>query len=117
MYIGEAAKQTGLSIKTIRFYESIGLIPEPKRNGRFRVYSDRDVDMLLLIKEAKQLGFTLNQLKSAVVLENDKVDWDKVRPLLDQLRKQLIEQKKDIDKKLALLEECYSQLNCEWPTS
>lgn len=113
MYIGEAAKQTGLSIKAIRFYESIGLIPTPKRHGRYRVYSDRDLDMLLLIKEAKQLGFTLNQLKSAVVLENDKVDWDKVRPLLDQLRAQLVEQRKEIDRKLALLEECYGQLNCE----
>jgi MerR family copper efflux transcriptional regulator len=74
MYIGEASKETGLSIKAIRFYEEIGLIKQPQRKGRYRIYKETDIELLALIKEAKDLGITLSKLKGVIVYNNGKVD-------------------------------------------
>ncbi|WGV98866.1 MerR family transcriptional regulator [Vibrio sp. YMD68] len=63
MYIGELAKKSGVSIKAIRHYESIGLIKTPIRQGQYRIYDTSYLDVLAMIKQAKQLGFTLAELK------------------------------------------------------
>jgi MerR family copper efflux transcriptional regulator len=75
--IGEVAKLTGLSAKTIRFYEQIGLIPPPPRSNPsyaspgYRAYSDADVRRLGLIKRAKLLSLSLGQLKQLVDAADD----------------------------------------------
>jgi len=111
MYIGEASKKTGLSIKAIRFYEKIGLINPPERIGRYRIYKDTEIELLLLIKEAKELGVTLSQLKGVIVYNNGKVDWAKIKLFLAELRKQLIHKIDDIKEKIANLDACYDQIN------
>jgi len=111
MYIGEASKKTGLSIKAIRFYEKIGLINPPERIGRYRIYKDTEIELLLLIKEAKELGVTLSQLKGVIVYNNSKVDWAKIKLFLAELRKQLIHKIDDIKEKIANLDACYDQIN------
>ncbi len=111
MYIGEASKKTGLSIKAIRFYEKIGLISPPERIGRYRIYKDTEIELLLLIKEAKELGVTLSQLKGVIVYNNGKVDWAKIKLFLAELRKQLIYKIDDIKEKIANLDACYDQIN------
>ncbi|MCJ8352112.1 MerR family transcriptional regulator [Moritella sp.] len=111
MYIGEASKKTGLSIKAIRFYEKIGLISPPERVGRYRIYKDTEIELLLLIKEAKELGVTLSQLKGVIVYNHGKVDWAKIKLFLAELRKQLYHQIDDIKKKIANLDACYDQIN------
>ena len=110
MYIGAAAKKTGLSIKAIRFYEDIGLIRPPERIGRYRVYKDTEIELLILIKEAKELGVTLSQLKGVIVYNQGKVDWAKIKLFLAELRTQLFHQMDDIKKKIALIDECYEQI-------
>ncbi len=111
MYIGEASRKTGLSIKAIRFYEEKGLIRQAERIGRYRVYQDTDVEILILIKEAKELGVTLSQLKGIIVYNDGKVDWANIKIFLGEIRGQLINQIDDIQKKIDSLDKCYGQIN------
>ena len=89
MFIGEVSKRTGLSIKAIRFYEEKGLIRAPKRQGRYRVYDSADVEVLLLIAEAKQLGVTLNRLKNVIVYRHGVIDWQRINGFLKEVRSEL----------------------------
>jgi len=111
MYIGEASNKTGLSIKAIRFYEEKGLIRQPDRVGRYRVYQETDIELLILIKEAKALGVTLSQLKGVITYNNGQVDWANIKIFLGEIRKQLILQIDDINKKIDNLDKCYNQIN------
>ncbi|MBV1882757.1 MAG: MerR family transcriptional regulator [Pseudomonadales bacterium] len=111
MYIGETSKKTGLSIKAIRFYEEKGLIRRPERIGRYRVYQETDIELLILIKEAKELGVTLSQLKGVITYKNGKVDWANIKTFLGKIREQLINQIDDIKRKIDRLDKCYDQIN------
>ena len=66
--IGELSKQTGLPTKTIRFYESIGLIAKPTRaeNG-YRTYPESRIQELVLIKNARDLGLPIPRIKKLMV--------------------------------------------------
>lgn len=67
--IGQAAKITGLSAKTIRFYEEIKLLAPAKRlENTYRTYSKEDLRTLFLIKEARSLGLPLKDIKAVVHL-------------------------------------------------
>lgn len=64
MKIGEVAEQTGLSIRTIRHYDELGVVaPSGRSPGGFRLYSPTDVDRLLLIRRMKPLDFTLEEIR------------------------------------------------------
>lgn len=64
LQIGQVAERTELSIKTIRHYDEIGLVtPSARSNGGFRLYTDEDVDRLLVVRRMKPLGFTLEQMR------------------------------------------------------
>ena len=111
MYIGEVAKQTGLTIKAIRFYEEKGLIPAPKRLGRYRVYTPSDIEVLVLIKEAKELGMTLSQLKNLIQYQGGKVDWKRINTSLQVVKKELKNEIKRIERKIQLIDQCMGQIN------
>ena len=110
MYIGETAKKTGLSIKAIRFYEKIGLIREPERVGRYRVYQQTDIELLILIKEAKELGVTLSQLKSVIEFNRGVVDWGNIKLFLAEIRLQLVREMEVLSQKIENLDQCYQQI-------
>ena len=60
--IGELSRRAECNIETIRYYERIGLLPQPHRSsGRFRRYDGEDVVRLRFIRRARQLGFTLDE--------------------------------------------------------
>lgn len=62
--IGEVAEAVGLSLRTIRHYEEVGLVPPSERTaGGFRLYTDEDIDRLRLIKHMKPLEFSLEEMK------------------------------------------------------
>lgn len=65
-YIGRVAEMTGASRKAIRHYEALGLLPPPTRRGAYRVYSDKDVFMVHVIKHAQSYGFGLSELRGLV---------------------------------------------------
>lgn len=63
LQIGAVADAVGLSLRTIRYYEEIGLVtPSGRTTGGFRLYNTEDVDRLLLIKRMKPLGYPLEQM-------------------------------------------------------
>ena len=62
---GSLAKQTGVNIETIRYYEKIGLIPEPKRSsGGHRIYDQSQLRRLSFIRRTRDLGFTLKEVRA-----------------------------------------------------
>lgn len=63
MYIGKVAEITGASRKAIRHYESIGLIPRPRRQGKYRIYSELDAFLIHMVKHAQSVGFSLKEIK------------------------------------------------------
>ncbi|MGH8466155.1 MAG: MerR family transcriptional regulator [Pseudomonas sp.] len=66
MYIGKAAQLSGATIKCIRHYEMIGLLPAPRRQGSYRIYDEQSVALVSLIKCAQKLGFSLKQMRAMV---------------------------------------------------
>jgi len=69
MHIGELAERTGLSLRTIRHYDDVGLLPATARtDGGFRVYSEDDFERLRVIKQMKPLGFSLEEMADILEL-------------------------------------------------
>lgn len=64
LHIGEVAERVGLSLRTVRYYEEQGLFaPAGRTDGGFRLYTDQEVERLLLIKQMKPLGFTVQEMR------------------------------------------------------
>jgi DNA-binding transcriptional MerR regulator len=69
MHIGELAERTGLSLRTIRHYDDVGLLPATARtDGGFRVFSEDDFERLMVIKQMKPLGFSLEEMAEILAL-------------------------------------------------
>jgi MerR family mercuric resistance operon transcriptional regulator len=67
--IGELSRRTQCNIETIRYYERIGLLPKPRRfGGRYRRYDSEDVGRLRFIRRARELGFTLDEVRELMRL-------------------------------------------------
>lgn len=66
--IGELARRTGANIETIRYYERIGILPKPQRLGRYRSYEAADVGRLGFVRRARELGFTLDEVRALLGL-------------------------------------------------
>lgn len=64
LQIGDVAQQTGLSLRSVRHYEDVGLLPPAERSpGGFRLYTTEAVQRLLVIKQMKPLEFTLDEMR------------------------------------------------------
>ena len=71
MLAGQLAKMAGVKFETLRFYENQGVLPEPRRSGNgYRQYGDRHLAVLLFLKEAKGLGFSLAEIRALVALDS-----------------------------------------------
>src|SRR3546814_7336157 len=66
--IGEPSRRTSCNIETIRYYERIGLLPVPPRRGRYRSYGREDVARLGFVRRARELGFTLDEVRALLGL-------------------------------------------------
>jgi MerR family copper efflux transcriptional regulator len=67
--IGRVAKETGVPPKTIRYYESIGLLSAPKRTANgYRVYDRRAIEILKFVKRARELGFPVEEVAQLLAL-------------------------------------------------
>jgi DNA-binding transcriptional MerR regulator len=88
--IGEVAERTGLSLRTIRYYEEVGLVtPSSRSQGGFRQYTEVDVARLEFIKRMKPLDFSLDQMRELLTaldaLESGTVQSDDREALLERL--------------------------------
>lgn len=73
MNIGQAAKESKISAKMIRYYEQTGLIPPAARtDAGYRIYTDADVHRLRFIRRARDLGFSVAEIGDLLSLWNDK---------------------------------------------
>jgi len=73
MNIGQAAKASGVSTKMIRHYEEIGLIPKARRTvSGYRIYVERDIYTLHFVKQARNLGFSIEQISDLLNLWQNK---------------------------------------------
>ena len=73
MNIGQAATASGVSAKMIRHYEQVGLFPEPGRtDAGYRQYSEKEVHTLRFIRQARDLGFSIQQIGELVGLWQDR---------------------------------------------
>jgi Zn(II)-responsive transcriptional regulator len=72
MLIGQLAKLSGVGTETIRYYERRGLLAKPRRAGSgYRYFDERDTARLRFIRRAKELGFSLGEIKALLALKMD----------------------------------------------
>jgi DNA-binding transcriptional MerR regulator len=117
MYIGELARLSGATRKAIRHYEAVGLIPAPARKGKYRMYSEQDVDVIRMIRRAQSLGFKLVELKEIVPtkISRGKFPLDMANALINKKRDMLrgeMEKLEAADRDLVVLQQ-ELQRNCE----
>ena len=73
MKIGTLAERAGLSTKTIRYYEKVGLIdPPPRTEGGYRAYRDEDIDILRFVARARGFGVSVKECKALLTLYSDR---------------------------------------------
>lgn len=71
MRIGEVASRSGVSTKTIRYYEAIGLLPPPQRSASgYRDYEESALDRLAFVRAAQAVGLSLGEIRSIVALRD-----------------------------------------------
>ena len=68
LLIGDLSRQTGCHIETIRYYERIGVLPTASRRGRYRCYQAQDVARLRFICRSRELGFSLEEVRTLLDL-------------------------------------------------
>lgn len=103
--IGKLGRATGTKVETIRYYERIGLLTKPPRTaGNYRMYGKSDLDRLSFIRRARDLGFTLDQVRTLLSLSNA-VDKDCCE--VDAIARDHLD---DVDRKIADLKALRSEL-------
>ena len=70
--IGDAARHSGVKVPTIRYYEEIGLLPQPQRSeANRRFYEAKDLQRLRFIRHARELGFDIEAIRTLLTLQDD----------------------------------------------
>lgn len=112
--IGKVSELTGLSLRTIRYYEEQGLLSAKRSSGGQRYYTDQDIVYLKRIIELKELDFSLEEIKKIVKLKSiDQTGDERRRELLRQYRSKLsedLEKKKKLESHIVELEWHVKQL-------
>lgn len=104
--IGKAARMSGVGVETIRFYEREGLIPEPpRRDSGYRQYPPAIIDRVRFIKRAKDLGFTLAEIRELLNLRVGS------KTTCADVKQKALEKMKEVDAKIADLKKIGEALN------
>lgn len=98
MNIGEVAKASGVSAKMVRHYEEIGVIPKSSRSlAGYRQYSETDIHLLIFVRQARELGFTMPEVKALVGL------WRNKRRKSGEVKKLALEHVERLESKIEQL--------------
>lgn len=97
--IGSLARATGTKVETIRWYERVGMLPHPARTaGNYRAYGPLHLQRLSFIRRARDLGFSLEEIRELLRLSDDQ---DRSCEAVDQVARQHLE---EVERKIADLE-------------
>ncbi len=117
MHIGAVAERTGLSLRTLRHYDEVGLVrPSGRSEGGFRLYTDADVERLLLVRRMKPLGFSLEamagllEVADSIALGNASADFGALRERLAAYVAAAEERRADLARKLDMADELIALL-------
>ncbi|MFB3979950.1 MULTISPECIES: MerR family transcriptional regulator [Microbacterium] len=114
MQIGELAERTGLSIRTLRHYDEIGLLrPSARSEGGFRLYTADDESRLLLIRRMKPLGYSLEQMGELLAVVDglaSRPDDAALRTRFDEIRREAAERRDGLRRQLDAADEFLAQL-------
>ena len=103
---GSLSKETGVNIETIRYYEKIGLMPDPDRTpGGHRIYDQSHLKRLSFVRRSRELGFTLHEIRELLELV-DGGDYT-----CAEVRDRTIVHLEDVAQKICDLEKMQSTLN------
>jgi DNA-binding transcriptional MerR regulator len=105
--ISDFVKLTGSTLKTIKYYHKIGLLPKPARSsGGYRLYGPAELTRMQLIKRLKSLGLDLTRIKEILGdIDNPRT----LREVLQSLRTELLNEKKTLEERVAKIEKLLSE--------
>lgn len=114
MHIGAVAERTGLSLRTLRHYDEIGLVPPTGRSdGGFRLYSEADVERLLLIRRMKPLGFSLQEMQELLDLTDALASGQTSEQVLaefQEFERVAVERRAELSRKMQMADEFLDRL-------
>jgi DNA-binding transcriptional MerR regulator len=88
LQIGQVSKETGLTVDAIRFYEKQKLLRRPLRSaGGFRLFTERDLGDIHFIRQAQELGFSLEEIRELLILQRDQ--WEACSHVRDLIKSKL----------------------------
>ena len=113
LHIGEVAARTDLSLRSLRHWEEVGLLkPSGRSDGGFRLYTEADVDKILVIRRMKPLGFTLDQMRDVMAdidtLANPSAGaaaLETARARLEDTQREAVERREKLTQQLAMADE------------
>lgn len=113
MTIGKLALALDINVETIRYYQREGLVNEPdKRNSGFRYYGIEHLSRIMFIKKAKELGFSLNEIKELLQINTwKKANCSDVVPKVEEKLKEIDQKINDLKKIKASLKKLQSACN------
>jgi MerR family mercuric resistance operon transcriptional regulator len=108
--IGALSERTEVNIETIRYYERIGILPNPPRStGGHRLYAKEHTQRLVFIRRSRQLGFSLDQVRELLGLSNGRMACAKVKNITEQHIADIRRRVKDLKRLERVLCELTSQ--------
>jgi DNA-binding transcriptional MerR regulator len=118
VHIGAVAERTGLSLRTLRHWDEVGLVtPSGRTDGGFRLYTESDVERILLVRRMKPLGFSLDEMAELLDVagrlaagQTTGTDGVVLRDRLDQFVMTARERRADLARKLDMADELITLL-------
>ncbi len=105
--IGEIAGRLGLSPRSIRYYEELGLISPARSDGGFRIYTDHDLNIIRMVLRFKDLGMTLEEIRTLVGPREGGVDAGAIRAL----KEALLMRRRELEERMGKLSEGIEQID------
>jgi Cu(I)-responsive transcriptional regulator len=105
MNIGEVSRRSGLSDKTIRYYESIDLVRPQRNDNGYRIFRDADLEKLIFLGRSRSLGFSIEDCRTLLLLKDDDSRSSK------EVKQIALKHLGQIEKKIASLQEMQRTLS------
>jgi DNA-binding transcriptional MerR regulator len=107
--ISQLAKKAGVNLQTIRYYESLNLLPEPERTGAgYRLYHEDYVRHIKFVKNSQHLGFSLDQIRDLVTVKYDRSSLGKdVKKIIKSKIQDIESQINELEESKQYLQELY----------